>query len=116
MPMNAICQWCRKPYKPSNKGQKFCCRQCAVKGRKQDPTPITDRPKQIVSILITKQIPVYEHLRPKVGHIYSAVAAVPPSSQKFYLIPDIGDKGLIVRSDECVEVQEGVDRLEECMV
>ena len=56
-------------------------------------------------IRITKEIPVFEELRPAVGAVYEAERyGASKLNAKFYIIPDICGKRIVVRGGECVEV------------
>lgn len=61
-------------------------------------------PRGMVRIRITKEIPIYPELRPKVGSIYQAEVNRSNPERAFYCIPDIAGKRIIVRNDECTEI------------
>ena len=64
--------------------------------------------REIVSIRITKPLDVFDHMSPKVGAVYAAekVNNGQYVKQKIYIIRSIGKLCLIVRQDECEEVNE----------
>lgn len=68
----------------------------------------TNEPPEIVEIRITKPLDVFDHLRPEVGSVHKAekmlISKFAPT--QLYIIRSIGKYGLIVRQDECEEVDE----------
>lgn len=68
----------------------------------------TNESPEIVEIRITKPLDVFDHLRPEVGSVHKAekmaISKFVPT--QLYIIRSIGKYGLIVRQDECEEVDE----------
>lgn len=99
------CPYCGKQYAPYCRAQKYCSRSCSAKGTDRTASRYVDRRKELCYIKIIAQIPIFEQLRPAVGEIYEAERICPPTSTKFYHIQNIGKYGVIVRNDECVEME-----------
>ena len=99
------CALCGKEYQPTHGNQVFCSRKCAgnydrrkvIQGKRSGLC-------EMVGIRITKEIPVYPELRPKVGRIYQAEVNRSNPERAFYCIQDIAGKRIIVRNDECTEI------------
>lgn len=97
---STVCKGCGVMFVPQKNGQIYC----GVKGCKADRLK-TVKGQKTVRIRITKRIPVFPELQPKVGRIYEAVPNnKKPGESSFYVIPDINGKAIVVRSGECVEV------------
>lgn len=116
-----VCENCGKPYMAHREASRFCSKNCArnsqkVTAQKQSdpPNPCKSAPKEVirevqtVNIRITKALPVYDHLKPKVGAVYTAEKKhnAQYANQAIYIIPGIAKYGLLVREDECEEVIE----------
>lgn len=107
-----ICKVCGKAFAPKKKAQEYCGKSCAAYGRarvrkeRKDATPMGKREKDLVRVRITKMVPVFPEMRPRVGGVYMAerVRQKRGSGGMFYVIREIGTMGLVVRENECVEV------------
>lgn len=109
-----ICEVCGKPFQSDKHYKRLCSkecfcevrRRCAEQQRGKSYNNIDRVPADIVDIRIIKPIAVFEHLRPPVGSVHKAekVAMSKYTTIQTYIIRDIGKHGLLVRSDECVEV------------
>lgn len=103
-----FCPVCGKEV-PNRANQIYCSRDCAKEAAKREPrdtTPMGKREKDLVRVRITKTVPVFPEMRPRVGGVYMAerVRQKRGSGGMFYVIREIGPMGLVVRENECVEV------------
>lgn len=103
-----FCPVCGKEV-PNRTNQIYCSRDCAKEAAKREPrdtTPMGKREKDLVRVRITKTVPVFPELRPRLGDVYTAerVRQKRGSGGMFYVIREIGPMGLVVRENECVEV------------
>lgn len=101
------CPVCGKIFVPRT-GQKFCCNKCASKGRVTRNDSMASRGIRMVDIRITKPVPVFPQLQPKIGQVYRAEVSQCAMSAPFYVIPDIAGKKIVVRAGECEEVEHEV--------
>lgn len=105
-----ICETCGSEFEiKQSGGQRFCCRQCAAVGKayakSEERKTLASREK----ILITTMIPVFEHLRPRLGCIYNARRPINPNlgSVDFWIV-EVNGKPVVVRQGECCVIG-GVD-------
>ena len=94
------CALCGREFETYRKQQIYCSAVCSQKAQEREPGS-----ERMVDIRITTHIPVYEHLRPKVGHVYRA------EDHRIYgcaifIVPDICGKRIVVREAECEVVGE----------
>lgn len=98
------CPICGSVFFAGHNAQKYCCKECADIGRKQQSKAARKKRKTMVKIKIKRFIPVFPELMPVRGKVYKAKKCAVDKSAAFYIIPDICGKQIIVRVDECVEV------------
>lgn len=89
------CEVCGVKFFTRRAWQKRCTVECGVWRKAKQG-------KNAVSILVTVDIPVFQHLQPKKGHIYDAEKCS-GSSDPFYIVTVEGSP-VIVRYDECQEI------------
>lgn len=120
-----ICKWCGKEFFVDGKSRSgYCSDWCRSEHdrkrclnhyykvikpglvKKGEIKPPKD--KVFVKIKITKQVPVFAWLSPKVGAVYTAqkVNDGQYAEKTSYIIRDIGKHGLLIRRDECEELSE----------
>lgn len=108
-----VCEHCCEPFMAYYAKLRFCSRQCAARARVfqyGNPVEPIKRQGEAVNIKITEHIPVFAHMRPKFGGVYEAIKVkdMNRSNNHNYLIQSIGRHGLLVKSNECEEVEEDV--------
>lgn len=98
-----ICERCGAVFQIKHKdGQRFCSRKCAAETRSDDKTNEKKQSDIRELVMITKTIPVYEHLQPIVGRLYEARRGMTAStSSKMFWIVEVGGKPVVVREGEC---------------
>lgn len=98
------CAHCGKKFLTYSDKIRFCNKSCSALARPvQYGRPPVEKPKEMVSIMITRHLEgVYEKMQPVVGAVY--VAEKPESKYQTYIIRSIGKYGLLVRGNECVQV------------
>ena len=97
-----VCRWCGKKFKSEQAGREFCGHDC-LRNYMRDMHAQNRDEHDMTHIRITKEIPIFEELRPAVGSVYE-VERYRKKVDTFYIIPDIGGKRIVVRGGECVEV------------
>lgn len=99
-----ICRYCGKKFQSEQSGREFCGHDC-LRNYMRDMHAQNRDQHDMRRIRITKEIPVFPELRPAVGAVYEAERyGSRYFSAKFYIIPDIMGKRIVVRGGECVEV------------
>lgn len=104
-----VCEHCGRRYKPTHKEQKYCSRACGGREYNKNYQKRKVEPMRECRVLITREVEVDPEMRPVVGKNYRAFRPAFKSAQLqagFYIIPEIGKYGLIVRDNECREVNE----------
>lgn len=99
-----VCCQCGMEYTPKAAGQRFCGHAC-LNNYIRDVHAKRREKLDMIKILITKELPLFNELKPVVGAVYEA-ERYKQRYNTFYIIPDIGGKRIVVRDDECVEVGE----------
>jgi len=105
------CPVCGREYKPRVKTQRYCSRECTYASQRKENSEIRvkrekpARSETLVKIKILKKIPLYPELIPQYGCVYEAKRCTGVNVDPFYVIPNLGGKKIVVRRDECVEVQ-----------
>ena len=102
------CAYCGKTFFTYSDKIRYCNKSCSAHGRKtQYGRPSKERESEIVRIRITRPLEcVYPEMQPKVGGVYSAEKNDSGEFKKFYVIRGIGKYGVVVRNDECEELNE----------
>ena len=105
-----VCEHCGEPFMAYQEKLRFCCRKCAARARAfqyGNPVEPIKRHGETVKIKVTEVIPVFDDMRPTIGAVYEAIKVKDMNVAKSYnyLITSIGKHGLLVKADECVEVE-----------
>ena len=103
-----ICTHCGKPFVTEKEWIKLCSHECYCEIRKRCAQEREYNKKKItqpetVTIKISEPLDVFDDMRPEVGSVHTA-EKVQNGEQYLYIIRGIGKYGLIVRANECVEV------------
>ena len=104
------CAYCGKTFFTHSDHIRFCNKSCSALGRKTN-NGAHERQCETVNIRIIKQLDgVYPQMMPEVGSVHKADKAEITRwlKHQVYIIRNIGRHGLLVRHDECEEVNEDV--------
>ena len=95
-----VCEFCGDTFVTDNGNRRFCCRSCSAQSHHKTAKVGS---YDSVTIVVTKHIPVFENMLPKVGVPYRAKRIPMAGIETIYIIPNIGKYGLIIRGNECRE-------------
>ena len=110
-----ICEFCGKPFQTDKRYKKLCSKECGCEVRKRGAQKRREKLAKdsnettgIVEIRIIKPLDVFGDMCPEVGSVHKAekMAISKFAPTQLYIIRSIGKYGLIVRQDECEEVNE----------
>ena len=95
-----VCQWCKKEFRNRYPDSKYCSKTC----NDRDKTKLRKDEDRKVQIRIREPLAnVFPKLQPVLGKAYDAVKFQTKQGSG-YIIPEIGQFGLIVRRGECEEI------------
>lgn len=95
----AVCPVCKKEFVKKKENQVFCSKECRVAYQHVEYAASMERKHTKIKIRVLKEIPVYAHLRPKVGSIWEATEFLLLGSVKECYIETHG-KQVILRKGE----------------
>ena len=104
------CAYCGKAFYTYSDHIRYCNKSCSAQGRKMEGA-VRERQYETANIRITKPLDgVYPQMMPEVGSVHKAEKSEITRwlKHQVYIIRSIGRHGLLVRADECEEVDEDV--------
>lgn len=98
----AICECCGDLFEKRQPDQRCCSKLCAGEIKSRERAEGIVRQGVIEKIMITTAIPVFEHMRPKIGHIYEGQKGGGASNKSTpFWIVRINENPIVVREGEC---------------